>query len=167
MQVFLHRDHSGAKAGACCDVNRRPMANQPQPLIPLKASLSRSPYLAKVHSIDAIIIAPVRSPKLANRRLAREWNTVSAMLQIYCRDQHGGGLCQECLELANYVSLRLHRCHFGEEKPTCARCPVHCYQRERREQIKAMMRHAGPKMLWEHPWLSLWHFIDGWSRRAT
>lgn len=102
----------------------------------------------------------------AQRRLAREWKTVTAMIHIYCRDQHGGALCSECEALKHYVSLRLDRCRFGVEKPTCAKCPVHCYQKDRREQIKAIMRYAGPKMIWEHPWLSLWHLLDGWFRRA-
>ena len=109
--------------------------------------------------------APVR--KFANPRLAREWKTVSAMLHIYCRDQHGGNLCADCQELMGYVNLRLERCRFGEEKPTCAKCPVHCYQRNRREQIKMVMRYSGPKMLWEHPVLSLWHLLDGWFRRPS
>lgn len=104
--------------------------------------------------------------RFTNRRLAREWKTVSAMLDIYCREKHGGALCEECQDLKRYVHLRLERCRFGEEKPTCAKCPVHCYQRDRREQIKEVMRFAGPRMLWEHPWLSLWHLLDGWFRRA-
>jgi hypothetical protein len=66
----------------------------------------------------------------------------------------------------NYVSLRLDRCRFGKDKPTCAKCPVHCYQSDRREQIKAVMRYAGPRMMLEHPWLSLWHLLDGWFRRT-
>src|SRR3954454_16357742 len=83
-----------------------------------------------------------------SRRLAREWKTIDAMLRIYCREQHGGALCDECEALKRYVRLRLDRCRFGEEKPTCAKCPVHCYQRDRREQIRAVMRFAGPRMLW-------------------
>lgn len=84
------------------------------------------------------------------------------MLDIYCRDHHQAGPCLQCQNLKQYVSQRLSRCRFGDEKPTCARCPVHCYQRERREQIKAVMRYAGPRMLWEHPWLSVRHMVDGW-----
>jgi hypothetical protein len=105
---------------------------------------------------------PELTPKVPNRRLAREWKTVTAMIHIYCRDQHGGALCPDCQDLKRYVSLRLDHCRFGEEKPTCAKCPVHCYQRDRREQIKQVMRCAGPRMMWEHPWLSLRHVIDGW-----
>jgi hypothetical protein len=111
----------------------------------------------------AIQLTAIR--KFANRRLAREWKTVSAMSHIYCRDRHGDKLCKDCQELLSYVNLRLDRCRFGEEKPTCAKCPVHCYQRDRREQIKVIMRYAGPKMLWEHPILSLWHLLDGWFQQ--
>jgi hypothetical protein len=102
-----------------------------------------------------------------NRRLAREWKTVTAMIHIYCRDQHGCCLCPDCWDLMQYVSLRLCHCRFGEEKPTCAKCPVHCYQRDRREKIKSVMRYAGPRMMWEHPWLSLRHLVDGWVQNRA
>jgi hypothetical protein len=32
----------------------------------------------------------------ANSRLAREFKTIKAMVQIYCRDHHGHDLCNEC-----------------------------------------------------------------------
>ena len=100
------------------------------------------------------------------RRLAREWKTVTAMVRIHCRDHHGRALCGECEDLLGYVRLRLDRCRFGEDKPPCAKCPVHCYQRDRRQQIQEVMRYAGPRMVWQHPWLSLRHLLDGakWRR---
>jgi hypothetical protein len=97
----------------------------------------------------------------SNPRLAREFKTIKAMVHIYCRDHHGDKLCDECKGLADYAGLRLDRCRFGAEKPTCAKCLVHCYQRNRREQVKIVMRYAGPRMLWEHPLLSLRHWLDG------
>lgn len=102
----------------------------------------------------------------ASQRLAREWQTVAAMIHCYCRDHHApaSGLCAECQSLLDYATLRLDRCRFGAEKPTCANCPVHCYQRARREQMKTVMRYAGPRMLWQHPILSLWHWIDGFRK---
>lgn len=105
---------------------------------------------------------PVR--RIDQRRMAREWKTVMAMIRIYCRHHHGAALCVECEALANYASVRLDRCRFAEDKPTCARCPVHCYSRNRREQIRTVMRYAGPRMVWRHPWLSLCHVLDGWLR---
>ncbi|HEY5041582.1 MAG TPA: nitrous oxide-stimulated promoter family protein [Verrucomicrobiae bacterium] len=100
---------------------------------------------------------------LVNTRLAREWETMTAMVRIFCRDQHhaAAGLCAECQQFLDYANVRLARCRFGEAKPTCANCPVHCYQRERREQARVVMRYAGPRMIWEHPVLSLRHWLDG------
>ena len=107
-----------------------------------------------------------KTVKFTNQRLSREWKTMEAMMIIYCRDQHGAtaALCPECQGLLNYANVRLDRCRFGEEKPTCAKCPVHCYQRDRREQIKVMMRYASPRMLWEHPVMSLRHWLDGFRK---
>jgi hypothetical protein len=102
------------------------------------------------------------SPSFASKRLAREWQTIKAMIRSYCRGHHAGGttLCPECQGLMDYAAVRLERCHFGSDKPTCVKCPVHCYQRERREQIRVVMRYAGPRMLWQHPILSLRHWLD-------
>ena len=99
---------------------------------------------------------------LAAARLAREWQTMTAMVRIYCRDHHHGaeGLCAECEQFLSYANARLERCRFGVEKPTCAKCPVHCYQRDRREQVRVIMRYAGPRMMWKHPLMSLRHWLD-------
>ncbi|MCU0959126.1 MAG: nitrous oxide-stimulated promoter family protein [Pirellulaceae bacterium] len=82
---------------------------------------------------------------------------------MYCRHHHGGGsaLCAACRELHAYAMCRLDRCPFGADKPTCAHCPVHCYRTDRREQIRAVMRYAGPRMLWRHPYLAIRHLLDG------
>jgi predicted amidophosphoribosyltransferase len=107
-----------------------------------------------------------RTNDLSANRLAREWKTMSAMVHIYCRDRHGmpDELCPECAAFLEYARVRLERCRFGAEKPTCANCPVHCYQRARRDQARAIMRYAGPRMLLEHPILSLWHWVHGFRK---
>jgi hypothetical protein len=117
----------------------------------------------KGHGVGILIQLP---PTIAgSRRLVREWKTVAAMVQCYCRDHHASAdLCPECQGLLDYATLRLDRCRFGEEKPTCANCPVHCYQCDRRDQMKAVMRYAGPLMLWQHPVLSLRHWLDGFRQ---
>lgn len=106
------------------------------------------------------------SSGFSDKRLDREWRTMAAMIHIFCEGRHcsDSGLCHECLELLKYAHVRLDRCRFGVEKPTCAKCPVHCYQRVRREQVKAVMRYAGPRMLWRHPLLSLWHWLDSFRQ---
>ena len=102
----------------------------------------------------------------AGKRLAREWRTIAAMVGCYCRDHHAAdqGLCPECQSLLDYAHVRLERCRFGLEKPVCVKCPVHCYQPARREQVRAVMRYAGPRMMWRHPILSLRHWFDGFRK---
>jgi predicted amidophosphoribosyltransferase len=88
------------------------------------------------------------------------------MIRLYCRGQHGHreGLCPACGELLAYAEARLDACPYGEAKTTCARCPVHCYKPEMRERIRAVMRYAGPRMLWHHPLLAVLHLLDGLHR---
>lgn len=99
-------------------------------------------------------------------RIRQEKRTIDAMLAIYCRDLHGGpdgswvGLCPECLNLQDYARRRLDTCPFQEEKPVCNRCEVHCYSQAMREQVREVMRYAGPRMPRRHPWLALLHVLD-------
>lgn len=95
-------------------------------------------------------------------RRSREFATIRAMLRMYCRAHHGSGhgtLCRECAALHDYAHRRLQRCVFGEEKPTCATCTVHCYKTSMREQVREVMRWAGPRMLRRHPVLAVRHLI--------
>jgi len=100
---------------------------------------------------------------LETRRLKREHRTMACMVEIYCRDHHGSGAaapCTECREFLDYAERRLEKCPYGEQKPTCARCPIHCYKPAQREHARVVMRYAGPRMTWRHPWLSLTHLLD-------
>ncbi|MFH1646183.1 MAG: nitrous oxide-stimulated promoter family protein [Chloroflexota bacterium] len=96
-----------------------------------------------------------------NSRMARESNTVAVMIAMYCRDNHSGGeLCPECAGLRDHALERLEKCPFGEGKTICARCPVHCYQPARRERIRTVMRYAGPRMIYRHPVMAVFHIAD-------
>ena len=102
-------------------------------------------------------------------RVSRERKTVRAMVDLWCRSRHGttkgSGLCVECAALAAYADVRLERCCFGDEKPTCRECPVHCYRPLERERMREVMRWAGPRMLRVHPVLAIRHLLDE-RRRA-
>jgi hypothetical protein len=95
-------------------------------------------------------------------RIAREQRTIDAMIRIYCRGHHGQREvpCAECASLRDYARRRLSVCPFQEEKPACNNCEVHCYSSVMRERVKAVMRYAGPRMLWRHPLLSIYHLLD-------
>jgi len=104
-----------------------------------------------------------RLARLATPRLARELKTIEVMLGIACRDRHGTaeGLCDDCRALFDYATRRLAGCPYGSGKPTCANCQIHCYGPREREQVREMMRYAGPRMMLRHPYLALMHIVDG------
>jgi predicted amidophosphoribosyltransferase len=93
-------------------------------------------------------------------RILREQRTIEAMIRLWCHDHHGGELCPACGQLLEYARRRLGTCPFGEAKPACNHCQVHCYSAGMRERVSAVMRYSGPRMLWRHPLLSLWHLLD-------
>lgn len=100
-------------------------------------------------------------------RLAREEKTIATLIALHCRDHHAeaapadGGLCPECAELLAYARLRLETCRYGAAKPTCANCTTHCYRPAMREEVRAVMRYSGPRMLRRHPILAVAHLADG------
>ena len=99
--------------------------------------------------------------------IENEYQTVTAMISLYCRERHGtarGALCPSCADLLAYAQSRLDKCPFGADKPTCAACPVHCYTPGRRRQIQGVMRYAGPRMMRSHPLLALRHLLKKFKK---
>lgn len=96
-------------------------------------------------------------------RLGSEYKTIKAMVNIYCRAHHQHSAnsvpCAQCLEFLAYANEKLDRCPYGEKKPTCNRCPIHCYKQEQRQHAKQIMRYAGPRMLLYHPVLAIRHLL--------
>lgn len=97
------------------------------------------------------------------RKRQREKQVVHEMIALYCHKQHGtqtGGLCPTCAALDDYARQRSDRCPFMEQKTFCSNCKVHCYRREMREQIRAVMRFSGPRMLFHHPGMAIRHVME-------
>lgn len=88
----------------------------------------------------------------------KEKAVIQEMISLYCRKQHHGKqLCRECEELLDYAHQRIDHCPFMESKTFCSNCRVHCYQKEKREQIRTVMRFSGPRMLLYRPFMVLQH----------
>jgi hypothetical protein len=106
-------------------------------------------------------------------RMQREARTIEAMIGIYCQAHHAaqlntnkGPFCASCADLLAYAQLRLAKCPYQEAKPTCAKCLIHCYGTKRREEIRSVMRYAGPRMMLRHPLLAVHHLLDGVRKPA-
>ena len=94
------------------------------------------------------------TPKNLDKKRADEKLLVSEMIAFYCRKQHKTPKGQLC---PDYALARIDKCPFMETKTFCSACKVHCYKPAMREQIRAVMRWAGPRMLPVHPVLSVKH----------
>lgn len=97
------------------------------------------------------------------KKRAEEKTIMEKMMRVYCRGQkHGAGkgsLCAGCEELLAYANNRTSHCPYMESKTFCSKCPTHCYKPEKREQIRSVMRYAGPRMLLHSPVLVLKHAL--------
>ena len=101
--------------------------------------------------------------RMQQDRLERERHTIRVMIGIFCHGNHhaSDALCADCQQLSAYAMERVDRCPYQDDKPTCAKCPIHCYRPALREQIRQVMRYAGPRMILSHPVLTIRHYIDG------
>ncbi|MHA2390727.1 MAG: nitrous oxide-stimulated promoter family protein [Promethearchaeota archaeon] len=98
---------------------------------------------------------------ISDGRLKKERKTILTMINMYCKNFHNLNyvMCQECSELFEYAEIRLNSCRFGEDKPTCEKCPIHCYKPEMREKVRTIMRYSGPRMIYKHPVMGFRHLF--------
>lgn len=94
-------------------------------------------------------------------RIEREKEVVSRMIELYCKKKLGMmTLSDEYKTLEVYAHKRLDMCKFGNDKPSCKRCPIHCYKPQMREKIRAIMRWAGPRMMIYDPIAAIRHLFN-------
>lgn len=103
----------------------------------------------------------------ARSQLEKEHETIKTMIQMYCKNCHKSHqvMCQDCTDLFKYAEERLKNCQFGEEKPTCDSCPIHCYKPELRDKVRNVMRYAGPRMIYTHPIMGFRHLYKKIKKR--
>lgn len=92
----------------------------------------------------------------------REKKVIKMMVEIYCHRHHStprGSLCEDCANLLEYSLKRIDRCPHMSDKKSCRRCPTHCYGLKQREEIRAVMRYVGPRMIFIHPVAAMRHLI--------
>jgi hypothetical protein len=95
-------------------------------------------------------------------KIQKEKETVEKMIRLFCEKKHrpsDGTLCYECQSLLEYSRQRLEQCQYQEEKPTCRKCPVHCYRPTMREEIRRVMRFSGPRLAVRAPMDWIRHLI--------
>lgn len=98
----------------------------------------------------------------------KEKIVIQEMIALYCRKvHHEKELCEECTELLQYAQRRIDCCPFMESKTFCSNCKVHCYQKDKRERIRMVMRYSGPRMLFHRPLMVLQHMWLSRKEKST
>lgn len=99
-----------------------------------------------------------------DKKRDKERNVIKLMISVYCRGHKhkksdNSVLCDECNELLVYAYNKIDKCPFMKTKSFCSNCKIHCYSKDKREEIKKVMRYSGPRMIFHHPLLLILHFI--------
>jgi len=98
---------------------------------------------------------------MATRRILREKRTIRIMISMYCSLHHSSdNVCASCGDLGVYATSRIDKCMFGNSKPVCSECKVHCFNQTYRKRIRQVIRFSGPKMILKHPYLAILHLIN-------
>ncbi|MHA3962692.1 MAG: nitrous oxide-stimulated promoter family protein [Candidatus Thorarchaeota archaeon SMTZ1-45] len=95
-------------------------------------------------------------------KIQKEKETVEKMIRLFCEKKHTtlhGSLCSDCQRLLEYSHQRLEQCRYQEDKPTCRKCPVHCYRPTMRDEIRRVMRFSGPRLVLRAPIDWIQHMI--------
>lgn len=93
-------------------------------------------------------------------KIENEKKIIRKMIGLYCRHHlRVDTIPDKYKHLADYACRRLDNCRFGEKKKACKNCPIHCYAPKEREQIRTIMRWAGPRMIFYMPKAAILHLL--------
>jgi len=95
-------------------------------------------------------------------------------VRIYCGAKHGDQiktavqvenitvrqtfLCRECAEVARHALAKRRNCPL-EPKPSCKKCPVHCYGKDYRAKIREIMAFSGRRTIMRGRVDYLWKYL--------
>ena len=80
----------------------------------------------------------------------QEKELISIMIKIY---EDGNKV--DLSDLKNYAFKRIEFCPRKEEKTFCSSCPIHCYQKTYRQQIREVMKYSGKRIIFKHPMVAV------------
>lgn len=126
--------------------------------------------------------------RMADPHVRSDTRLLGDFAVIYCHGKHAGArraalasdaatlgiygrkppvVCDDCAELLRYAEKRRAYCP-KDPKPFCSYCDTHCYTEAMREEMRAVMRYAGPRsMFGRHFFAGIKHVIDGRRARAA
>lgn len=97
---------------------------------------------------------------MRKEKIEKEKEVIRLMIKLYCHKKlKQSYIPEEYAELTEYAIRRLDMCKFGNAKSSCKKCPIHCYKKDKREEIREIMRWAGPRMIFYAPIAAIKHLL--------
>jgi hypothetical protein len=119
----------------------------------------------KIHLACAPLPEGVKAKPNTPKLLRRDLRTLALFIRIYCEAHHEArnpvvlkgfdlrqiagkklDLCPECTKLLHHALVKRSHCPY-DPKPACKHCPTHCYAKDYRQKIRAVMRFSGRRLL--------------------
>jgi hypothetical protein len=91
-----------------------------------------------------------------NQKREKEIKIVSLMIHIYCKKHND----IDEKRLIEYATMRIQNCPRIETKTFCSQCHIHCYKKDRQQEIRKVMKYSGPRMIFYHPILAIKHLLE-------
>jgi len=100
-------------------------------------------------------------------RLRKDLKLLATFVRVYCRDSHAEApmapvelkgydvegivgrpllLCASCRKLLAHAFVKRSTCPY-DPKPSCKKCTTHCYGPAYRQQMRAVMKHSGRRLV--------------------
>ncbi len=102
-----------------------------------------------------------------SRDVRKDVEVLAEFIHMYCEDVHPGAAkhhavargaagrylegisftcCDECRDLLLHAVSKRIVCPY-DPKPSCKKCPTHCYAPKYRDMIRRVMRHSGMRLI--------------------
>ncbi len=115
----------------------------------------------------------------AARKVSHDLWLLATFVRLYCDGLHGQRsrapvrlrhvdvaavcgapvlVCATCRKLLQHAFVKRISCPL-EPKPACKHCPAHCYAPSYREQMRAVMRYSGRRLVLSGRLDYLWHLL--------
>ena len=113
------------------------------------------------YELKRLNLSEKREQQVKHPYIAKDVETIRIMTEIFCHAHHDTkeGMCPECEDFYLYAVKRLACCPFGEKKPVCGSCKIHCFGKGYKEKAKEIMAFSGPRLILKHPYLSFRHLV--------
>lgn len=84
-------------------------------------------------------------------KVEKDIKVLENFIGVFCESKHkdrekADRLCSECLEVLEYSKFRREVCPL-DPKPSCKNCEIHCYEHEKRQKIREIMRFSGMHLI--------------------